>query len=133
MEKGIRVDSFTKAQRKALVLIVCVALTSCGPTRTQRTAESPAHVENKPLSAEQILAVANAAAQERGWPLAALRVILDEDNAYWKSRGMSKLYIPELEGRDFQVVIYRRRQAMIAEDCVVVVDKNTGEVLLVLG
>jgi hypothetical protein len=128
-----------KTQTGLLVIFVGAILTSCGPTRTQM-AESPrragsdsrAHVGKKPLSWEQILEAANTAARERGWKLEEFRIFFDQDNAMWRSI-FSGVHFPAVEGHDFQVVIYRWRQIIEGEDRLVVVDKNTGEVLAIRG
>ena len=42
------------------------------------------------------------------------------------------LHIPELDGRDYQVVVYRRKAIMPSGDLMIFIDKNSGEVLCVI-
>ena len=82
-------------------------------------------------------------------------MIYDEGNAYWNSHlaeiearrleinalrekhnldiePQPPIRIPELEGRDYQVVICRRRAIMPSGDLVILVDRNSGEILRVI-
>jgi hypothetical protein len=86
----------------------------------------------KPLSREQIIDAANTAARERGWKLEESRSVFDEDNARWRSV-FSDITIPEVEGHDYQVIIYIRRAIMPSEPLWVAVDRSTGKVLRVVG
>ncbi len=83
-----------------------------------------------PLSKEQILAITDAVALERGW-FPQVRRTYDEGNALWK-RCYGYWHPPELEGHDYQVVMYVHADALLDGDLEVVVDRNTGAVLLTL-
>ena len=50
----------------------------------------------------------------------------------WRSR-LSGIRVAGCEGHDFQVVIYERRQIVQEENRRLIVDKNTGNVLVVTG
>jgi len=138
--KGIRMGSFLKSQIWLLMMFICAGLTSCEPTHRQATTESlskggsedHADMGKKPLSREQIIDAANTAARERGWKLEESRSVFDEDNARWRSV-FSDITIPEVEGHDYQVIIYIRRAIMPSEPLWVAVDRSTGKVLRVVG
>jgi hypothetical protein len=85
-----------------------------------------------PLSRGQIIAVATAAAREHGWNLRESDVIYDEENDAWKGiqRGIGRAF-PEVEGHDCQGVRFHQRYAALGGGLVVLVDRNTGEVLMV--
>jgi hypothetical protein len=114
----------------------------------------------KVLSEREIIAAANRAARRHGFNLARYHVAYDKDNAGWRygvtrmSPGIIKdgRYIwpegafeanlhrhwPELESHDYQAVIYYGRSSRnepvggIEGRTWILVDRNTGEVLLVV-
>ncbi len=83
-----------------------------------------------PLSKEQILAITDAVALERGW-FPQVRRTYDEGNALWK-RCYGYWHPRELEGHDYQVVMYAHADAVVDGGLEVVVDRNTGAILLTL-
>jgi hypothetical protein len=96
----------------------------------QTGAEGQADKEMTPLSKEQILAIADAVADERGWWPQERRTY-DEGNVIWR-RCLKGRPVRELEGRDYQVVWYGRGRAILGGDLAVVVDRDTGAVLKVI-
>jgi len=92
--------------------------------------KQPAEAVKAQLSKEQILAITDAVALERGW-FPQVRRTYDEGNAFWK-RHFSYLHPPELEGHDYQVVTYAHAEALLDGDLMVMVDRNTGAVLLTI-
>lgn len=116
------------------IAFVCIAITSCAPTETQAVRESVRNGASEgqideakaQLSKEQITAIADAVARKGGWR-PELRTY-DEGNARWK-RLYGEMRAPELDGRDYQVVMYRDARAFLDGGLVVVVDTNTGAVL----
>lgn len=132
--------SFAETPTTLLMTVVCVGAASCTPTGTQSAAEVPKtvgsdgrmNVESQLLATDQILDAANTTARECGWNLEKFRVFFDEDNAWWRSK-LSGVRVPEVEGHDFQVVMYTPREPAEAEDRIIVVDKNTGDILAIVG
>ncbi len=85
-----------------------------------------------PLAREQIIAVATAAARQHTWNLGASDVIYDEENAAWKRLNyMMATPFPEFAGHDCQGVRFQLRYMMSGGGLLVLVDKNTGEVVMV--
>lgn len=84
-----------------------------------------------PLSKEEILRISHAVARERGYfPEAPGLWSYDEGNPEWlKSYGGRTP--PWLEGHDYQVVEYRRPYGVLDGGLLVIVDRNTGELLMV--
>jgi len=79
-----------------------------------------------------IIDAANAAVQEHGADLKKFYVVYDEGNALWRS-SVGNIHVPELDGHDYQLVIYAHRDKLqIGGDLWVLVDKNTREVLIVI-
>ncbi len=121
-----------------LSMLVCLVVASCQPGNTQTTREGlskngselPAEAVKTPLSKEQILAITDAVALERGW-FPQVRRTYDTGNAIWKRcyRGWRPR---ELEGHDYQVVMYAHADAVVDGGLEVVVDRNTGAILLTL-
>ncbi len=130
---------FMKTHIRLLVL-VCVGVTSCGPTHTQtgsersktRDWERQMDMERGMLSREQIIEAANAVAREYGWDPEEAVITWDEGNTRWR-HVFSMVHMPELEGHDYQAVIYAPRRLGPSAELWVAVDRNTGEVVRVVG
>jgi hypothetical protein len=139
-----------KTKTLLLISIICAATVSCRPLATGTPGEKPGsegarkHVgmNERTLSKEQIIEIANAEARRHGWNPERWITIYDEGNAHWGSY-LSLFRAPppplkpvppppELEGRDYQVVIYRRQDVPISGDLLVMVDRHTGEVIYVM-
>lgn len=130
-------------------VIVCMAMASCRSVHEEKASRNAG-----PCSPQQIMEIADAEACQRGCHPNEWVAIYDEGNAYWKSRleeiearrleidalhakydfiePQPPLRIPELEGRDYQVVLYRRREIIPSGDLVIFVDRSSGEVLRVI-
>ena len=112
--------------------IVCIVVISCRPSGTQttcrelQTAPSEGQVETNPQK-RQVIVAAGAAVRRHGYDPKEFRIIYDEGNATWKSRGP----IPDrrLDGHDFQLITYMPRAEQSGGELWVFVDKNTGEEL----
>lgn len=79
------------------------------------------------LSKDEIIEVANGAAQRHGRNLDEMRVQYDEGNLAW--REIARDSWAELEGRDFQAVAYWHDPPLPEGGLWVLVDRNTGEIL----
>jgi len=81
------------------------------------------------LTKEQILKVANGAARRHGRNPEKTRIEYDEENSHWRkvARGPWR----ELDGHDFQAVVYWRDPPQPEGGLWVLVDRNTGEILSV--
>ncbi len=88
-------------------------------------------IGNSILSKEQIITAANVAARQHGWNPKKCRIFYDEGNAKWKS--VIEEDVPSLARRDFQVVAYGRQEIVLGGPLLVLVDRNTGDVLKVLA
>jgi len=143
------------------LLGVCAYLAatfSCSPMRVQTAPECSLKSDSggqsamgkTPLSREQIIEIANAAARDYGWDPGSCTVVFDEGNSAWKSKlsdiqsALASIPLPEretvglppmpwLEGHDYQVVQYVRRAFGTGADLWVFVDRDTGEVLKVFA
>jgi len=131
---------FRTTLKLLMITLVCLATTSCKTVGRQTTREEAAKagseqqhaISGTPLSKEQIIAVAQTVARERGWYPGNL-CIYDEGNSLWM-RTYGLVPVPELDGHDYQVVMYVRPQAMTdGGDLAIVVDRKTGAVLKVAG
>ncbi len=121
-----------------LAVLVCLATASCEPKHIQTTPQGvkqtgldgQADKKTTPLSKEQIIAIADAVARDYGWQPEE-RLAYDKGNVLWEAafRGVR---VPELEGHDYQVLVYGRRGVLFGGDLSVVVDRNTGAVLKIL-
>ena len=121
---------------------------SNAPKEQMRTSE-------RSLSRERIIEIADAEARRRGCYPDEWVTIYDEGNAHWKStwaeiearrvetealrvrfnldiKPQPPVSMPEFDGRDYQVIIYRRRDIPPSGDLLILVDRNTGEVLRVI-
>ncbi len=132
-----------------LISTICAATVSCQPLVTGTPDEKQssegsrqAGVNERSLSKEQIIEIANAEARRHGWNPERWTTIYDEGNALWEPY-LSLLGDPpqplkpvpppsELQGRDYQVVVYRRHDVTLSGDLFVMVDRHTGEVIYVL-
>jgi hypothetical protein len=122
----------------SLIMGIYLTATSCQPTGAQATrqslskdgSEQPAGAGKAQLSKEQILAIKDAVALERGW-FPQVRRTYDTGNALWKRcyRGWRPA---EIEGHDYQMVMCAHAEAILDGGLEVVVDRNTGAVLLTL-
>jgi hypothetical protein len=102
------------------------------PPATGETGPSVLPEGHGPLAREQIIAVATAAAREHGWNLRESDVIYDEENAAWKAlQYIMATPFPEFEGHDCQGVRFPLRYAALGGGLLVLVDKNTGAVVMV--
>jgi hypothetical protein len=141
---------FMKRKMLLLVSIICTAIVSCRPLVTgtpgeksgAQGSEGQVGLNEHTLSKEQIIAIANVEARRHGWNPERWVTIYDRENAEWESV-LSLFRAPpppikpvpppaQLEGRDYQVVIYRRQDVALSGDLFILVDRNTGEVLYVL-
>jgi hypothetical protein len=121
-----------------LAVLVCLATASCESKHIQTSpqglkqtdSEGQVDKEMTPLSKEQIPAIADAVADERGWWPQERRTY-DEGNVIWR-RCLNGRTLRGLEGRNYQVVWYGRVHAILGGDLAVVVDRNTGAVLKVI-
>jgi hypothetical protein len=131
-------------------------------TQTDSSKKQAEKRDNRLLSKEEIVEAANRAARQRGYKLAKYDIFYDEGNAGWRylvTRVSPPEYEPEngrpvwpegafeanlrsrwpkLESHDYQAVIYYRRPPAgrspgIQGRTWVLVDRNTGEVLLVFA
>ncbi len=120
-------------------IILCALVISCKPKGTPTTrekaqsgvSEGSVKMEKKTLSKEQIIAAATVVVRRHGENPEEYRVIYDEGNAIWIDAA-SKIPLPmpaELEGHDYQLVIYRLRVSQPGGELWVIVDRNTGEEL----
>jgi len=81
------------------------------------------------LSKEQVIKVANNAARRHGQTPEKMHVEYDEGNSHW--RDVARGPWPELEGRDFQAVIYWHQPPIPEGGLWILIDRNSGEVLSV--
>jgi hypothetical protein len=121
-----------------ILLLVFMGVTSCKPAGKQaapaKTEKESAEVQGETtssvLSKEQIVEIANGVARRHGYD--PKEMVYDEGNASWKKEPRGPW--PELEGHDFQVVYYSHRSPYTAGGGLwVLVDRNTGKVLRVVG
>ncbi len=126
-----------------LAVLVCLATISCEPKHIQTTPqglkqtgpEGQANKETTPLSKEQIIAIADAVAGERGW-WPDERLDYDRGHREWKEyiqKEFGQGRRTGLEGHDYQAVRYVHRRSVFDGDLSVLIDKNTGEVLWIVG
>jgi len=123
----------------SLVAGMCFAVTSCEPGDRQATREGlnksaleqSADATKAQFSKEQILAITDAVALERGW-FPQVRRTYDEGNALWK-RCYRGWHPPELEGHDYQVVMYVHAEAILGGGLEVIVGRYTGAVLMTIA
>jgi hypothetical protein len=116
-------------------IVVCVCVISCKPPGKQTSPEKSksegskgqTEMTNITLSKEQIIEIANRAARRHGCNPEEMDVIYDEGNAGWRSIAVGPW--PELEGHDFQAVVYWHRPPIPEGGLWVLVDRNTGQVL----
>jgi len=121
-------------------LMMCVAITSCLPSQAERGSKklnkeySSGQVEGGKtvLSKEKIIKIADRAARRHGRKPEDCIVIYDEENAYWTRNVNARGPWPELEGHDYQAVIYNYRVPRPSGSLWVLVDRNTGNVLKVI-
>ncbi len=152
-------NSYSNAHRALVVLLLfCMYALSCKPpgkhSAPEKTNSHSAEQEGKEgkgllsenattdnpkqkemgektvLSKEQIVQIANGAARRHGYD--PKEMVYDEGNVAWKKEPRGPW--PELEGHDFQAVEYWHRSLYTAGGGIwVLVDRNTGEVLRVVG
>jgi len=123
--------------------IICAAVISCKPVDTQTTrkklqsgdsAEQVKLGENT-LSKKQITAAANATLRRHGYNHRKLRVFYDEGNVQWMGITRNNLALADslksrLEGRDYQFLLYTKKQPWLGWVLWVIIDRNTAEELL---
>ncbi len=87
------------------------------------------------LSEEELIAIADTVAGERGW-WPDERLDYNRGHEQWNEY-IRKEFGPGrrigLEGHDYQAVRYVHRGAVLDGDLSVLIDKNTGEVLMAVG
>jgi hypothetical protein len=84
-----------------------------------------------PLSKEQIIAIADAVAEKHRWS-SFDRLGYEEGHRRWKEymrREFGQGRHTRLEEDDYQAVLYHHREALLDGDLIILVDKNTGEVV----
>jgi len=139
--------SFSGKRRMFLLTwtILCAAVISCKPEGTPTMDERPlrgaaggrAEMGRRTLSKGQIIAAANAAVRRLGKDPNEFDVTYDEGNAIWISTAYHqeptpKPLPPQLQGHDYQVVMYRPRALQFGGGLWVFIDRNTGEELYCL-
>jgi hypothetical protein len=138
--------------------VMCTCMTSCRRPKTQMVEEKQGThgPEGQPkgggknvLSREEIIRTANAEARRQGFDPETHTVFYDEGNCHWRTRAGPARPVtredaeaeildrwPELKGYDYQAVEYmvprvpKRGLISLARPLYVLVDRNTGEVLL---
>jgi hypothetical protein len=121
------------------VVTLWMVTPSCRSPQTQKpqqnqASENPADANEVRLTRQQVIEIANAEIRRNGMNPADYDVIFDQGNLAWRSVLRSVQFsLPELEGRDYQVVKYTPRgHKTQGSDLFVFVDKNTGKALLFL-
>lgn len=131
--------SWIGTQRLLLVFLACAGATSCQQRNAQTASRNSeggfsrehTEAEGATLSEEQIIAIADRVAWDRGfWP--QLRYGYEEGNALWK-KSLGGPVVPQLVGHNYHVIAYRNPRGALDGGLSVVVDKDTGVVLMVVG
>jgi len=81
------------------------------------------------LPKEQIIKIANREARRLGRDLAKTHTTYDEGNVEWKQVAPGPW--PKLEGHDYQAVIYTHVPPIPEGGLLILVDRNTGEILMI--
>jgi hypothetical protein len=131
--KGSTVNMGSEGQTHRIVcLLVLVGLLSCRPSSTSESPQTPNGQTAKGgtdagragLSKDEMIQVAKRELHNRGHDPNNLRIYYDEGNRYWHRCFPKPL--PELEGRDYQVMDCWDR---ISEPVWILIDRKTGAVL----
>jgi hypothetical protein len=81
------------------------------------------------LSKEQIIKIANREARRLGRNLSRTDIVYDDDNAGWKQVAPGPW--PQREGHDYQAVSYWHKEPTTEGGLWILVDRNTGDVLMI--
>jgi len=115
---------------------ICAGMMSCNSVDKQNAAtpefgrdasREQRDMQKTALSKERIIDIANAVARQAGWNLDQAKIIYDEGNVYW--RQVARGPWTQLDGHDFQAVVYWHKQPIPEGGFWVLVDRNSGEVL----
>ncbi len=132
-------DESVKTVLALLILATVGTVTlSCRSSQKQiqasASAETPTDANEVRLTRRLVIESANTELRRNGKNPDDYDVIYDQGNVAWRSVLRSvQFHLPELEGRDYQVVKYTPRgHKAQGADLFVFVDKNTGKALLFL-
>jgi hypothetical protein len=124
-------DNMVSRISSLLWVTVCFSIASCASQNAQK---SSGKGNPRKFSREQILEAANGEARREGLDLKKFDITYDVGNAAWKpvlARIEAAVHDPApfLKGHDYQVVIYRSREAIRAGTLYIFVDRNTCKVV----
>ena len=119
--------ALSKTAEYLLYIIICTGATSCKPMNVQTSREGGVEMRTRTLAREQIIHRANGVVRQHGRDPKRFHVIYDDGNVAWRST--VKIPVPELQGHDYQLVMYRPRAQQLGGELWVVVDRNTGDEL----
>ena len=94
---------------------------------------------NMKISNEEAIRIANKEVQRLKYDIDKLKIISDEKNTFWYkyiSSGPILESNPDiknkLDNRDFWAIYYGSREMRLGGDVFIFIDKNTGEIILVI-